>query len=58
MSGWVFGIAILYIDKGVPVAHRLTKLQADTSGVDWPETNVGKSRIFQSIADVNDVILV
>ena len=54
----MFGIAILYIDKGVPVAHRLTKLQADISGVDWPEMNVGKSRIFQSIANVNDVILV
>ena len=47
MSGWVFGIAmLLYIDTGVCVPHRPTKL--------------GPSRHFRSEMnpDVNDVILV
>ena len=34
---------------------RLSEVQADTSGVDWSEMSVGKSRVFQSIADVNDI---
>ena len=37
---------------------RLIQVQADTTGDDWSEMSVGKCRIFQSIADVNDVIFI
>ena len=37
---------------------RQSQVQADTSCVDWSEMSVGKCRISQSIADVNDVIFI
>ena len=55
-----FGIAILlYIDKeSRSLTGRVSHVHVDTSGVDWSEMSVGKSRIFQLIADVNDVIFI
>ena len=60
MSGVPLALPSYYIQikESQSLTGRLSKVQADTSGVDWSERSVGKSRIFQSIADVNDVIFI
>ena len=53
-----FGIAtLLYIDKGVPVAHRPTKRSPGRHfRCGLVRNECGKSRMLRSIADVKDVI--
>ena len=60
-SVWVGGgVALpsyyIQINESPSLTGRLNQVQADTSGVNWSEMSVGESRIFQSIAYVNDVI--
>ena len=60
MSAVPLSLPSYYIQIKEPqsITSGLSEVQADTSGVDWSEMKVGKIQIFQSIADVNDVIFI